>query len=106
MRIVRAKFLPLMRRKIRNKQPPTTIQHTGGLCYHQFRLLRIMQHLMQNHGVGGTILQWLLAGFAGHFNERDPVAMRYLDELMRLEDLLVDSGDLASDFVVVVAKPR
>ena len=55
---------------------------------------------------GGSILQFLLCGLAGHFTPEDPVAMRYLDAIIGFEDVLIDSGDLPSDFVVVAARAR
>ncbi len=55
---------------------------------------------------GGSILQFLLSGLAGNFRHDDPPSMRMLDALMAYEDALVDSGELDSDFVVLVASPR
>jgi SAM-dependent methyltransferase len=55
---------------------------------------------------GGSILQFLLSGIAGHFREEDPVAMAYLESVMRFEDALMLGGDVPSDFVVCVATPK
>jgi SAM-dependent methyltransferase len=55
---------------------------------------------------GGTILQFLLNGIAGNFRADDPESMRVLAMLLAIEDTLIDVGDLESDFVVLVARPR
>lgn len=62
--------------------------------------------LLATNPAGGTILQFLLHGIAGNFRADDPESIRVLEMLMRIEDTLIDVGDLASDFVVVAAKPR
>jgi SAM-dependent methyltransferase len=55
---------------------------------------------------GGTLLQWVLAGIAGNFRAADADSMRVLQLLFAIEDALVDSGDLPSDFVAIAARPR
>ena len=55
---------------------------------------------------GGTLLQFLLSGIAGNFHEDDPSSMKVLEMLFTIEDALIDSGTLDSDFVVVAARPR
>lgn len=55
---------------------------------------------------GGSLLQFLLHGIAGNFKEDDPRSMRILQMLFDIEDALIDSGSLQSDFVVVAATPK
>lgn len=55
---------------------------------------------------GGTVLQLLLDDIAGNFAGPRGEAARLLEALCELEWALVGSGDLASDFAVVVARPR
>jgi SAM-dependent methyltransferase len=55
---------------------------------------------------GGTVLQLLLDDIAGNFARPDGGTSRLLESLCEIEWALVESGDLASDFAVVVAKPR
>lgn len=52
---------------------------------------------------GGTLLQFLLHGIAGNFREDDPQSQRILQMLFDIEDGLVESGTLDSDFVIVAA---
>lgn len=54
---------------------------------------------------GGSLLQFLLHGIAGNFREDDPESMRILQMLFDIEDGLIESGTLGSDFVVVAAQP-
>ena len=42
----------------------------------------------------------------GNFRQEDPDSMRILQMLFDIEDGLIESGVLKSDFVVVAAKPR
>jgi 2-polyprenyl-3-methyl-5-hydroxy-6-metoxy-1,4-benzoquinol methylase len=55
---------------------------------------------------GGTILQFLLGGIAGNFRSDDAASMRILKMLFEIEDGLMETGDIQSDFVLVVAKPK
>jgi SAM-dependent methyltransferase len=54
--------------------------------------------------LGGTILQFLLAGIAGNFSSDD--GERVLRMLFNIEDTLMEVGDLESDFLFIVAKPK
>lgn len=62
--------------------------------------------IVEANPAGGTLLQFLLSGIAGNFRNEDPGSMRILEMLQAVEDALIDSGDLKSDFVVLVARPR
>jgi 2-polyprenyl-3-methyl-5-hydroxy-6-metoxy-1,4-benzoquinol methylase len=55
---------------------------------------------------GGTLLQYVLNGIAGNFIENDARAKRILQMLCDIEDGLIESGDLSSDFVLIVARPK
>lgn len=55
---------------------------------------------------GGTLLQFLLSGIAGNFRADDPKSMAVLDMLFRIEDTLIDTGHLPSDFVVCAARAK
>jgi SAM-dependent methyltransferase len=55
---------------------------------------------------GGSLLQFLLHGIAGNFRQEDPHSMRILQMLFDIEDGLIESGVLKSDFVVVAARQR
>jgi 2-polyprenyl-3-methyl-5-hydroxy-6-metoxy-1,4-benzoquinol methylase len=58
------------------------------------------------HNAGGTLLQFLLHGIAGNFRSDDAGSLAVLEMLFRIEDTLIDDGDLPSDFVLAVARPR
>ena len=62
--------------------------------------------VVERNDCGGTLLHFLLAGIAGNFRADDAEAMRYLEMLFAIEDALIDGGELASDFVVLAARPR
>lgn len=55
---------------------------------------------------GGTVLQLLLDDIAGNFAGPEEEVGLLLDALCDLEWALIRSGDLPSDFAVVIAKPR
>ncbi len=54
--------------------------------------------------LGGTILQFLLADIAGNFETEDGEPL--LQMLFTIEDTLMATGDLPSDFAYIVARPR
>jgi GT2 family glycosyltransferase/SAM-dependent methyltransferase len=58
------------------------------------------------HESGGSLLQFLLNGIAGNFRDDDPESLRVIDMLLRLEEELLEIGELRSDFAVMVARPR
>lgn len=62
--------------------------------------------LIEVRPIGGTILQFLLSGIAGNFNSESPSAKAVLTMLFAIEDALVDTGELGSDFALVVARRR
>jgi SAM-dependent methyltransferase len=69
-------------------------------------VLRERFEIVALNACGGTLLQFVLAGIAGNFRADDADSMRMLELLFAIEDALVDSGDLPSDFVVMAARPR
>jgi 2-polyprenyl-3-methyl-5-hydroxy-6-metoxy-1,4-benzoquinol methylase len=62
--------------------------------------------VVAHHKTGGTLLQFLLHGIAGNFRSEDPDSIAVLEMLFQIEDTLIDTGALPSDFVLVVARPR
>lgn len=55
---------------------------------------------------GGAILHMLLSKIGHHFVDDDPEAMHWLEHLAAIEDGLMASGELPSDFVVGVWRRR
>ena len=53
--------------------------------------------------LGGTVLQLLLEGIAGNFDYNHPKDMRFLKAFFEIEDILMDLGDIPSDFVFIIA---
>jgi len=62
--------------------------------------------VVARHDAGGTILQFLLQAISGNFRTDDPGSLVVLDMLFRIEDALIAAGDVGSDFMLVVARPR
>lgn len=62
--------------------------------------------LLEVRPYGGTILHLLLHEIAGNFSPSVPGGPEILDAIAELEWSLVTSGDLPSDFAIVVARPR
>ncbi len=55
---------------------------------------------------GGSLLHFLLSGISHHFADDDPLAARVLHACFEIEDALLESGELASDFCGLVATPK
>ncbi len=55
---------------------------------------------------GGGVLHLLFSGIAQNFRADDPVARRWVQVCMEVEDLLTASGDVANDFAIIVCRPR
>ncbi len=68
----------------------------------------LSQHfdIVEQRQLGGTLLHFLLHGIAGNFVEDDPDSMKLLELLFSIEDVLIEVGDLSSDFVSIAANPK
>jgi len=55
---------------------------------------------------GGTLMQFLLDGIAGNFRESDAESLKVLDLIIRIEDTLVEIGDLTPHFAMIVATTK
>lgn len=62
--------------------------------------------IVEQRELGGTLLHFLLHGIAGNFSEEDPNSMKLLQLLFSIEDVLIEVGDLSSDFVSIAANPQ
>ncbi|HEX3130979.1 MAG TPA: methyltransferase domain-containing protein [Thermoanaerobaculia bacterium] len=62
--------------------------------------------IVSRRETGGTLLQFLLHGIAGNFHAGDPDSLRVLRMLFEIEDALLETGEVRSDFVVIAARPR
>lgn len=69
-------------------------------------MIASMFDILAMNACGGTILQFLLSGIAGNFREEDPSSMLVLKMLFGIEDALIDTGTIGSDFVVIAARKR
>lgn len=62
--------------------------------------------IVERKDYGGSILHMLLHEIAFNFEGGDPDAEDHLRRLFRAEDELMASGEVGSDFAVVIAEPR
>jgi SAM-dependent methyltransferase len=62
--------------------------------------------VLEQRGYGGALLYHVLHGIAGNFDPHSPVDVRLLDVLFAVEDALLETGELQSDFAVIVARRR
>jgi SAM-dependent methyltransferase len=73
------------------------------------RLLPLLRQMFQEvelRPIGGTMIHMLLHGIAHHFTAETPESCKWLDLCFALEDLLLEQGELDSDFVVgIFTKP-
>lgn len=56
--------------------------------------------------LGGTVLQLLLEGITGNFDYDKPEDMRFIRIFFKIEDLMMDLGEIPSDFAVIIAKKQ
>lgn len=66
-------------------------------------VLRSYFDVIEYRPLGGALLQFLLADIAGNFVSDE--GARLLDMLFNIEDALMATGDLSSDFAYIVATP-
>ena len=68
------------------------------------RLLRQLFEVVELREYGGNILHLLFNGIAHNFLSDDAETRSYLEIAFKIEDLLLDSGDMRSDFIVAVCR--
>ena len=56
--------------------------------------------------LGGTILHLLLQDIAGNFDYNNPDDIKMLEMLFIIEDTLMETGELQSDFAVIIAQKK
>lgn len=54
--------------------------------------------------IGGTILHELLSNIAGNFHPNNNTDMLFLETIFKIEDALIEAGEISSDFVVIIAQ--
>jgi hypothetical protein len=59
--------------------------------------------VIETRELGGALIQLLMEGITGNFGYDNPDDMKLLKLIFQLEDLLMEMGDLSSDFVFVIA---
>lgn len=69
-------------------------------------LLYRIFNVIEVKGYGGTILQTLFSSIAHNFHSEDPETKNFIKLCFNIEDLLLGSGDIQSDFVVAVCQKR
>lgn len=67
--------------------------------------LREYFEIVERRDYGGTILHTLLSHIAVNFSN-DRLDEEFLEIIFRLEDALLETGDLKSDFAVLIAKKK
>lgn len=70
------------------------------------RTLRRRFDFVQSRALGGTILRVLLHGIAPNFRSGGRIAGLVLGMLFEIEDTLIDSGELGSDFALIIAQAK
>jgi len=73
---------------------------------HIMPLLKRKFDIIEVRPYGGTILHPLLHGIAHNFFSNDDMTQSFLQMLFELEDLLLESGDVTSDYAVVICRKR
>ena len=62
--------------------------------------------ILVHHRVGGTLTMMALADIAHNFDPAVEEDLAHLTRLLDRERVLVDAGEIDSDFVVITARPR
>ena len=88
---------------------PEGVPESASLPVASSRVIRVLRDhfdLAQCRAIGGTLLQFVLRDIAGNFRSDDRVAVAILEMLFAIEDALIDSGELESDFTLIIAKTK
>ncbi len=72
-------------------------------------ILEVIQRdfeIAEQREAGGNVFQFLLSGIAANFSDEDPCSTRLVRMLTEVEEALIACGELQSDLMYVVARPR
>jgi SAM-dependent methyltransferase len=67
--------------------------------------IKVRFQVVEERNYGGTILQLLFQDIARNFMSDDPETLELLELICKVEDFLLSTGDLRSDFTFIVCKP-
>lgn len=67
-------------------------------------LLHSIFEVVEFRVYGGNILHLLFNGIAHNFRSDDAEAQHYLDLIFKIEDMLLEGGEIQSDFIVAVCR--
>lgn len=59
--------------------------------------------IIEARELGGALIQLVMEGITGNFDYDSPEDMKLLKLIFQLEDILMDMGELSSDFIFVIA---
>jgi hypothetical protein len=62
--------------------------------------------VIESKQIGGGLLHLLFNGIAHHFLDDDAATRRWLQLCFETEDMLMESGELPSDFALAVCRRR
>jgi len=62
--------------------------------------------IVERRDYGGTVLHMLFADIAANFTSDEDETARLLALCFQIEDMLLESGELSSDFTLMVCRPR
>jgi ubiquinone/menaquinone biosynthesis C-methylase UbiE len=69
-------------------------------------LLHQVFNVIEIREYGGTVLHLLFSGISHNFLSEDDETQRFIDLCFEIEDLLLESEDIQSDFVIAICKKR
>lgn len=111
LRLIRSKTRgqDLVKTSITFPSPRDVIASDSSLAIRSEEICEVIEQefvIVEKKDWGGTILQFLLAGITQNFLEEDLQAQAILRMLISIEETLIATGDLTSDFAYIVAKRR
>ena len=70
------------------------------------KLLHDFFDIVEFRNLGGAVLQLLLEGITGNFDYDSPEDMRYMKLFFEIEDLMMEMGEVPSDFAIIFATEK
>ena len=83
--------------------------YDSSLAVRSGEIIKLLEQeflIVEKKDWGGNIFQFLLADIAHNFSDDDPQAQAILKMLAQIEETLISTGTLRSDFAYIVASPK
>ena len=99
---------PLVKAEVMFPSPRDVVAGDSSEAVRSSEIVGVLQsqfEVVERKDWGGNLIQFLLSGIAGNFDDQDSTAQSLLRLLLEIEETLLQAGEFESDYAYIVARP-